>query len=127
MAEVMENTTVVANNRGNAILSVCIACGVIQTFAVALRFLARRRIKTRLQIDDWFIFGSLWPNYAMIVIGGFREYTSIDIQCHGYGLTPYSVVGEGKAGLPIAYLTRQQKVVFLQVRIVNQMTPSSAR
>ncbi len=61
------------NRRGHAILSVCIACGVIETVAVALRFLARRRMKARLQIDDWFIFASLWPNYIMIVTGGFCE------------------------------------------------------
>lgn len=61
------------NHRGHAILSVCIACGVIETVAVALRFLARRRMKARLQIDDWFIFASLWPNYIMIITGGFRE------------------------------------------------------
>ena len=69
------------NARGRAILCVCIACGVLETVAVALRFLARRRMKARLRIDDWLIFASLWPNYAMIITGGFRTYrlSSIDI------------------------------------------------
>lgn len=62
-----------ANNRGRAILTICIACGVVETVAVALRFVSRRRMKARLQIDDWFIFASLWPNYAMIALGGVRE------------------------------------------------------
>lgn len=59
------------NEPGRAILYVCITCGVLETLAVALRFLARRKMKARLQIDDWLIFASLWPNYAMIVTGGF--------------------------------------------------------
>ena len=72
----MADTTQVAsrsNQRGYAILCICIACGIIETFAVALRFVARRRMKARLRKDDWFIFASLWPNYAMITTGGFRE------------------------------------------------------
>ena len=80
MAGVMDNSTVMVNHRGNVILSICIACGLIQTFAVALRFLARRRIKAGLQVDDWYIFASLWPNYIMIVLGGFRECTFGGIQ-----------------------------------------------
>ena len=79
MAKVMDNMTGLVNHRGNAILSISIVCGVIQTFAVALRFLARRRIKTRLQIADCFIFASPWPNYVMIVLGGFCEYNPVDI------------------------------------------------
>ncbi|KAL8992764.1 MAG: hypothetical protein Q9169_006858 [Polycauliona sp. 2 TL-2023] len=90
------------NHRGQAILSVCIACGVIETVAVALRFLARRRIKARLQIDDWFIFASLWPNYIMIVTGGF-------------------LVGEGGAGLSKAYLTHRQLVVFLEMLFASMI------
>ncbi|KAI4218632.1 MAG: hypothetical protein L6R36_008843 [Xanthoria steineri] len=90
------------NRRGHAILIICIACGVIETIAVALRFLARRRIKARLQIDDWFIFASLWPNYIMIVTGGF-------------------LVGEGKAGLSKAYLTRHQMVVFLEMLFASMI------
>ena len=61
------------NHRGRVILSVCIACGVIETLAVALRFLSRAKIKARLGVDDWFIFASLWPKYVMILLGGFCE------------------------------------------------------
>ncbi|KAL8851633.1 MAG: hypothetical protein Q9221_003470 [Calogaya cf. arnoldii] len=91
------------NERGRAILCVCIACGVLETFAVALRFMARRKMKARLQIDDWLIFASLFPNYAMIVVGGF-------------------LVGEGKAGLPTASLTPRQMVVFLQMFYASLIT-----
>ncbi|KAI4088080.1 MAG: hypothetical protein LQ344_006342 [Seirophora lacunosa] len=92
-----------ANPRGIAILSICIACGIIETLAVALRFIARRKIKARLQIDDWLIFASLWPNYTMIVTGGF-------------------MFGRGKAGLSQAYLTREQVVVCFQMLFASIIT-----
>ena len=73
MSESIANTTEPVNRRGRVILSVCIACGVIETLAVGLRFLSRAKIKARLGVDDWFIFASLWPNYVMILLGGFCE------------------------------------------------------
>ena len=69
------------NERGLAILCVCIVFGVLQTFAVALRFLARRQMKARWHIDDWLIFASLWPNYAMIVLGGFCTHSPTNSSC----------------------------------------------
>ena len=123
----MDSTTGLVNNRGKAILSICIACGVIQTFAVALRFLARRRIKTRLQIDDWFIFASLWPNYVMIVLGGFREYNLVDIQCHGYGLIPILSGWRRQSWIAdsLPYPSREGRLSSgLECK---QMTPSSIR
>ena len=123
MADHIHDATGRVNRRGNVILSICIACGVIQTFAVALRFLARRQIKARLQVDDWFIFGSLWPNYAMIIAGGFREAPPIKQAVRV--LTLYQVVGEGKAGMSIAYLSHHQKAVFLQVRVLDTLSLAS--
>ena len=67
----IHDATEPVNRRGHAILAICIVCGVVESVAVALRFLARRKLKARLQVDDWFIFASLWPNYAMIITGGF--------------------------------------------------------
>ena len=96
MADHIQDATPPVNHRGHVILSICIACGVIQTFAVALRFLARRRMKTRLQIDDWFIFASLWPNYAMIIAGGFRQYLNVNMEwCV---LTSCKWLGKAKLG-----------------------------
>ncbi|KAL8677884.1 MAG: hypothetical protein Q9186_005726 [Xanthomendoza sp. 1 TL-2023] len=88
----IHHATTPPNRRGHAILSICIACGFVETVAVALRFLARRKMKARLQIDDWFIFASLWPNYAMIITGGF------------------------------SFLTRHQMVVFLQMLFASMIT-----
>lgn len=61
------------NDRGNALLSVSIAFGVLETIAVALRFLSRRKLGVKWQIDDWLIFVALIPNYAMIIIFGFGK------------------------------------------------------
>lgn len=101
------------NERGRAILCVCIACGILETVAVALRFLARRKMKARFQIDDWLIFASLWPNYSMIVTGSISEHSLLSIST--VEALTFTVVGEGKAGLPTGALTAHQMVVFLKV------------
>lgn len=112
----LHNAIQPANPRGIAILSICIACGIIETLAVALRFIARRNIKARLQIDDWLIFASLWPNYTMIVTGGFSKWASMSQEVDQSRLMTFpSVFGRGKAGLSQAYLTREQVVVCFQV------------
>ena len=59
------------NPRGQVVLDVSIACGVLVTAAVALRFLARRRLGTKIKIDDWLILIALIPNYGMIIDSGF--------------------------------------------------------
>ena len=73
MADRIQQTTGPQNRRGHAILTISIACGILETIAVALRFLARRKIASKYRMDDWLILSSLIPNYAMIVAGGFCE------------------------------------------------------
>ena len=70
---IQASTGQVGNSRGHVILSVCIACGVLETIAVALRFLARKRLGAGWRSDDWLIMAALIPNYVMIVLGGFRK------------------------------------------------------
>ena len=72
MGDLIQESVGPQNHRGHTILGVSIAFGVIEIVAVALRFLARRRIGARWRIDDWLILAALVPNYAMIIIGGFR-------------------------------------------------------
>ena len=74
MADRIQPTTGPQNRRGHAILSISVACGILETIAVALRFLARRKIASQYRMDDWLILSSLIPNYAMIVAGGFCEF-----------------------------------------------------
>ena len=59
----------VYNPVGNQVVRISIAFGVIDTIAVALRLLARRRSKAAFAADDALIVASLVPLFAMIVIG----------------------------------------------------------
>ena len=76
MADRIQQTIGPQNHRGHAILSISIVCGILETVAVALRFLARQKVVARYHSDDWLLLSSLIPNYAMIVAGGFREFNS---------------------------------------------------
>lgn len=49
-------------------LAATIAMGIIDFFAVILRFLARKKIRAKLEADDWLILVSLLPAYAMNAI-----------------------------------------------------------
>ncbi len=57
-----------SNPRGLLVLCVSACLGVIDTLAVVLRFIARRKSKLRLALDDWLIAASLIPAHGMIII-----------------------------------------------------------
>ncbi|KAL8903239.1 MAG: hypothetical protein Q9207_004050 [Kuettlingeria erythrocarpa] len=58
------------NPHGVFVVGFSIAVAVLDTLAVALRFLARHRSKASFAADDWWILGSLIPLYLMIGVGG---------------------------------------------------------
>lgn len=60
--------------RGVWVICISVALGVIDTLAVILRFIARRKSKSGLALDDWLIAASLIPAYFMIMIAGFCEF-----------------------------------------------------
>ena len=93
MADRIQHPTGPQNHRGHAILTISIVCGVLETVAVALRFLARRKIASRYRADDWLLLSSLIPNYAMIVAGGFREFHARIAVCHNLISSSTSGVG----------------------------------
>lgn len=64
----MTNSMTANNVRGETIVNTSIAIDIIVTFAVILRFIARKKTKASLAADDWFILASLVPAYAMLVI-----------------------------------------------------------
>lgn len=64
----MTSIMAVKNVRGEKIVNTSIAIAIIVTFAVILRFIARKKTKASLAADDWFILASLVPAYAMLVI-----------------------------------------------------------
>lgn len=112
----LEHTTGHQNNRGHAIESVSIAFGVLESIAVALRFLAREKVGARYGLDDWLILVSLIPNYGMIIAGGFSKLNSLN-PVWAILIEYYPVVSDGKAGNPKATLTHEQKVIFLKVNM----------
>ena len=57
------------NPRGELVIKVTIACGLLETFAVILRLLARWRSKAAFAADDWWIVATLIPSYAMLAVG----------------------------------------------------------
>lgn len=63
-----------SNPRGVLIVCLSVVLGIIDLLAVVLRFIARRRSKSGLGLDDWFIAASLIPAYCMIIIAGFCDF-----------------------------------------------------
>ena len=58
------------NTRGNAVIPISVGAGILETFAVILRLLARRRGNVDLAADDFWLLGSLLSSYLMMVCGG---------------------------------------------------------
>lgn len=71
----------VSNPVGDQVVRTSISFGVIDTFAVALRLLARSRSNAAFAADDALTVASLIPLYAMIVIGHFG------VEAGGLGLS----------------------------------------
>lgn len=57
------------NPRGEQVVRVTIACGILETFAVALRLLARWKCKAGFGADDHLIVATLIPAYGMLISG----------------------------------------------------------
>ena len=51
------------------VAQVTVACGVLATVAVVLRFVARWRSKASFAADDWWMVASLIPSYSMLAVG----------------------------------------------------------
>ena len=66
----------VFNPRGDQVIRINIACGILETLAVGLRLLARRRSKASFAADDWLIVATLAPSYAMLIIGHLSAFLS---------------------------------------------------
>ena len=63
----------VSNPLGDQVIHTSVALGIIDTFAVAFRLLARSRSTAAFAADDALAVASLIPMYAMIVIGHFGK------------------------------------------------------
>ncbi|MCJ1465320.1 hypothetical protein MMC07_003937 [Pseudocyphellaria aurata] len=56
-----------SNPRGDTVVRWIVAMGVVDTLAVMLRLLIRKKNGTKIAADDWMIMASLVPAYCMIV------------------------------------------------------------
>ena len=68
------------NPRGFQMIQVSFAMGVLASLAVALRFLARWRIRASFALDDCFLIASLFPFYGMLVISRLRTCTFMNTE-----------------------------------------------
>lgn len=69
------------NPRGDLVIRVTIACGVLETIAVALRLLARWKSKAGFGADDYLIVATLIPSYGMLVSGSLSMVLHSDAFC----------------------------------------------
>ena len=56
------------------VIRVTVACGILATVAVLLRFVARWRSKASLAADDWWMAASLIPSYSMLAVGSISSF-----------------------------------------------------
>lgn len=105
------------NPRGDAIIHTNIACGILGTAAVMMRFLARWKSKAPFAADDWCILASLIPSYGMMVSSGFStpRLPSICTLLAINSLLQFQVVARGGAGRHAHTLTHDETRIFLQV------------
>ena len=67
------------NPERSQIVRVTVACGVLATLAVFLRFLARWRSKASFAADDWWMLASLIPSYCMLAVGSISSFDGSSI------------------------------------------------
>ena len=63
----------VPNPRGDEVIRVTVACGVLEATAVILRFVARWKTEAKYAADDWLILLTLLPSYAMLLAGWYSK------------------------------------------------------
>ena len=61
------------------VIRVTVACGILATVAVLLRFLARWRSKASFAADDWWMAASLIPSYGMLAVGSISVFVGLAV------------------------------------------------
>lgn len=106
-------TTMNTVNPGrDRVIHVTVACGVLATVAVCLRFAARWRSPASFAADDWWMVASLIPSYGMLAVGSISMllHSSISI------MLTNRVITSGKGGQHADTLTESQIATFLKVK-----------
>ena len=71
------------------IAQVTVACGVLATVAVILRFVARWRSKASFAADDWWMVASLIPSYGMLAVGSISPFVGSALPTHADGCSDH--------------------------------------
>ena len=75
----------VINPERDRVAQVTVACGLLATVAVILRFVARWRSNASFAADDWWMVASLIPSYSMLAVGSISLFidSALPIQADG--------------------------------------------
>ena len=64
------------NPRRDRVIRVTVACGILATVAVCLRFVARWRSKASFAADDWWMGASLIPLHCMLAVSTISSFAN---------------------------------------------------
>ena len=100
------------NSGRDQVIRVTVACGVLATVAVCLRFAARWRSKASFAADDWWMAASLIPSYGMLAVGSISLFLDPAFRLVLTGV----VITSGGGGQHSETLSESQLGTFLKVR-----------
>lgn len=71
------------------VIRVTVACGILATLAVFLRFVARWRSKASFAADDWWMLAGLVPSYGMLAVGSISSFVNPTFLFHANGVSDH--------------------------------------
>ena len=71
------------------VIRVTVACGILATLAVFLRFIARWRSKASFAADDWWMLATLVPSYGMLAVGSISSFVNAAFLFHTNEVSGY--------------------------------------
>lgn len=97
------------------VVDVSLVVGIIDTVAVVLRLVARKRSKATFAVDDVLIIFSILPLYGMVALSHLSTSWSIVVRAQVDRLISSSVAYKAGLGQPITTLTPAQLNLFMKV------------
>lgn len=106
-----------SNPRGARVAHWTIVFGVIDSLAVLLRFVVRKKSGTKIGADDWMILASLVPAYSMIVSANLCESALFEARIDYNRLFSWtnSGISKGGAGKHQVDMTDLEMTLLLKV------------
>ena len=97
------------------VLRVTVACGILATAAVSLRFVARRKSKASFAADDWWMVASLSPSYGMLIVGSISPFVDSSYSSYADEFSGY----KRKRWPACQHLDRKSDGNILEGRMMN--------